>query len=132
MGAAFHGLILLGYGFAAKSVDTVCKGFAYLHHSYMQLISNDQSFQIRKGDTVMIDVLQSLSQDEELKVFLKSLLPPTKFGHGFSEHTDALLERKGDKLLNYLKKMKIPAFDANAFSMADIKGWDPGPGYWTV
>ena len=109
MGSAFHGLIFIGYGFVSKLAHVVCEGFAYLHHSYVQPILTDKSVQIGKGDTHIMDVLLSLAHDEELNSFVKYFPPPKLFGNEFTERMEGLLVNRGDKLLEYVKK--IPEFD---------------------
>lgn len=36
-GAAFHGVIHVGYGVRSECEQLVCEGLAYLHHSYLPL-----------------------------------------------------------------------------------------------
>ena len=111
VGSAFHGLIFIGYGFVSRSAHTLCEGFAYLHHSYVQPILTDKSVQIGKGVTDIMDVLGNLAHDEELNSFIKYFPPPKIFDNEFSEQMEGLLVKRGDKLLEYVKKIKIPEFD---------------------
>ena len=42
MGAAFHPIIHMGYGFAGSSSKIITDGLAYLHHSYLPPALYDQ------------------------------------------------------------------------------------------
>ena len=66
VGAAFHGLIQLGYGYSAGNAENVCEGLAYLHFANIPLNMGDKSWDDGPEDKDILDVLNTVREDEKL------------------------------------------------------------------
>ena len=110
LGAAFHGLIQLGFGFKYRHRMTPCEGLAYIHRNHFPLRVTDSSKLIEPlgagADLEVLDLLRIYAEDEEL-----CALVAMKKGT-FTPRAGGLFTSKGDRLLHYANRMKLPdAYD---------------------
>ena len=114
-GAAFHGAIQLGYGYAVKHERTVIEGLAYLHFSYRPIVPKRNISwytEFGKGDTEILSVFESIRNDKSLKSAMSegARRPPrnSKTTSDFQLRNDFLLSEKADVLIDYAKSVKLP------------------------
>ena len=130
IGSAFHGLLHLGYGFSAKNAKIVLEGLAYIHHSYLPLIVDDESTLTAPlgapGDLEIMDVLNLVRKDQDLQTFMlreennyadRPELLKYKIEGPFSRRVAVLFTSKGDELVKYVNQIKLP--DAHKLSEVD-------------
>ncbi|KAI0207802.1 hypothetical protein LSAT2_007545, partial [Lamellibrachia satsuma] len=116
VGSTYHGLIHLGYGFAAGNSRLVCEGLAYLHHSHMPLrASSELLAKPRSSGTFdVIDVVRNVAQDVSLREFvevrIQSDLWKQRLAGDFQRRVGVLVTEKGDELLRYTHAVELPPF----------------------
>jgi len=119
MGGAFHGMIQIGYGLVANNSWLVCEGLAYQHQSYLPLNLKQNSVKsaflsIGKGNTDIVEVLQNISRDAELRDFIAAERETEEYKvkprGEFTFRVNALFSKRPDVIVKYASQIKFPDF----------------------
>ena len=121
IGSALHGLIHLGYGFAAESDNVVCEGMAYLHYSSMPLrVSEPTDLRTplnekSNGTNSFVEVLRKVREDTDLINFMLTEYTNEKHdkllrlaGSSFQKKVAVLFTFKADELIKYFQLILLP------------------------
>lgn len=128
VGSAYHGLIHLGYGFAAGNSRLVCEGLAYLHHSHMPFRASAELLAkpLSSGTFDVVDVLRNVAQDVSLREFvderIQSDLWKERLAGDFQRRVGVLVTEKGDELLRYTHAVELPPFFCVDYTGEDQAG----------
>lgn len=112
IGSAAHGLIHMGYGFAAGCKSTVCEGLAYLHYCSMPLETPTDLAdpKLGHGPLGILDVLRDVKKSKLQRWMMMKILqaPWDTFNTGFQKKAAVLNTCKADELLQYVYQIKFP------------------------
>lgn len=121
LGAALHGLIHLGYGYAARSAQVVCEGLAYMHYSYLPIklsataASRFTEEEIGRGPYNVLDAVAKVRDDVKLRDFMKMKAHSEEFLNmnvgDFSRKAMSLFTFRGDEILDFSLSVQIPSID---------------------
>ncbi|XP_033752340.1 uncharacterized protein LOC117336080 [Pecten maximus] len=118
--SAAHGLIHTGYGYSVRCSSTVTEGLAYLHHSCKPLIFDEKNpdndiSHFGKGACDILTVLAELKKDENLRKYMEDeavKLRQSDWYSGGFQYRVAALVGKGDDLMKYAYKIKVPVIQS--------------------
>lgn len=118
LGSALHGIIHLGYAYAARQSQLVCEGLAYMHYSYtpLKLASVPLTVgDIGKGPCSIADVLETISKDRELIDTTRTISKSDEYAQlcigGFPRRVKYLFDHRSDDLLRYAYRIQIPGIE---------------------
>ena len=130
-GAAFHGLIQLGYGYHAGSHRVVYEGLAYAHHSYLPVLISDEESLFKPlgvdGNTEPVQVLNNIRADKSLTEYMiAERVKYSNVGEGrYVKGVRVVNAGKGNELMKYVNSMKTPQLmaDHSAEQLSSFLNW---------